>query len=228
MNIDNYAVTQNCGYGIRGTFYETDLTVSSYSSTIKSASASRSLSWEKTSYLPVVRLNECETGLDQTPFFLIHDADSNEWKEYFTGITVDVIRKDAHQLLTQIQQRGKSTNCFFAEQNDICYDGLTVITSQIQVLNSIEFAVKILKYPESVKKIIAAYVIALNEAAVSWKNKVDLLCQEAVQERITKENTILKKMKEAEALLSSKLGKYSNENINESTLAMARSALNKM
>jgi lipoprotein len=196
MNITKYGISEFCGYGIffmggcgfRSGFYtNTEICAESQ---ITTRSAQR-LEWT-----PNVLYGLQLDATNDHRIYIVFDSDTGTWKEYFSGMTVNLV-----------------TSCyvFFEPQCIVNVDGMLnycdVLTVSIpRECNATEFAEGVSKYSDKQIKEIVAQLNTLRSSASEWKSKFDAMVKAVKDERAAKEAGL----SSVESKLASGFGKYGN------------------
>jgi len=196
MNITKYGISEYYGYGFlvlglngsRSGFY-TNITIVARSE-ITSETA-HYLEWT-----PGVVQGLQSDATDYNPIYVVFDSDTGTWKEYFSGMTVNVVA-DSY-CLAQRQYR------FDVDSMPNYCDILTV--SRPWRCNATEFAEGVSKYSDKQIKEIVAQLNTLRSSASKWKSKFDAMVKAVKDERAAKEAGL----SSVESKLASGFGKYGN------------------
>ena len=197
MNITKYGISEFCGYGFfvcasyrtPGGFYTNTTIFASSEITTESAQI---LGWTP----DVLYGLQLDTTSDHR-IYIVFDSDTGTWKEYFSGMTVNVVA-DSY-CLAQRQYR------FDVDSMPNYCDILTV--SRPWRCNATEFAEGVSKYSDKQIKEIVAQLNTLRSSASKWKSKFDAMVKAVKDERAAKEAGL----SSLESKLASGVGKYGNE-----------------
>ena len=196
MNVTKYGISEYCGYGFfvcasyrtPGGFYTNTTIFASSEITTESAQI---LGWTP----DVLYGLQLDTTSDHR-IYIVFDSDTGTWKEYFSGMTVNVVA-DSY-CLAQRQYR------FDVDSMPNYCDILTV--SRPWRCNATEFAEGVSKYSDEQIKEIVAQLNTLRSSASEWKSKFDAMVKAVKDERAAKEAGL----SSVESKLASGFGKYGN------------------
>lgn len=191
MNITKYGISWCCGYGffLRGgsgyrSRFQTSMPIVARS-TITTVST-RALKW-MSGDLYGLKLGTT----DNNPVYVVFDSDTGTWKEYFSGMTVNLATSYSVD------------SAFDVDSASNYYDVLSVSTPR--ECNATEFAEGVSKYSDRQIKEIVGQLRALDEDAVKWKREFDAAVKAVKDERAAKEAGL----SSVESKLASGFGKYS-------------------
>ena len=189
MNITKYGISECCGYGffVRGSYLSRDVFYTSiriYAKSEITTETAYNLHWTEF------------VGSDLDPICVVFDSDTGTWKEYFSGMTVNVVA-DSY-CLAQRQYR------FDVDSMPNYCDILTV--SRPWRCNATEFAEGVSKYSDKQIKEIVAQLNTLRSSASKWKSKFDAMVKAVKDERAAKEAGLFS----VESKLASGFGEYGN------------------
>lgn len=151
------------------------------------------------------RIMQDRNATSTVPLHIVFDSGDNCWKEYFTGLPVQVCQKGYYAerygevVLDVDNTADKGTH--------------TLAVASIWERKVEDFSTEIAKYSESQIKFMVQQIYALQEAAVLWGKKVDDAIEQAKKERAAKEAGI----SSVESGVASGFGKYAmGQNSSES------------
>ena len=197
VNITKYGISFLIGYGFGGGLHD------SYSSphfiTFRkivarskiTTESSRQMNWKP----------ECIYGVScgysvayryPYPVYLVYDEDSETWKEYFSGMTIELAYDD------------KSGWEYDVDCPDICYGVLSALRPR--ECSATEFAENVSKYSDKEIQEMVGHLRKLNNDAFNWKKELDALVKAVKDERAKKEADL----SSVESKLVSGFGKYGN------------------
>ena len=198
MNITKYGISEYCGYGVfyygyygkRSGFYTNISIVASSGITTETE---QDLQWIP-SLVQGLKLGE----RSNIQIYVVFDSDTGTWKEYFSGMTVNLANthhlKDSHGIFYS----------FDADRTPDFCDILSV--SRPWECNATEFAEGVSKYSDKQIKEIVAQLNTLRSSASEWKSKFDAVVKAVKDERAAKEAGL----SSVESKLASGFGKYGN------------------
>lgn len=193
MNITKYGIANFCGYGhfvkdSGGSGFFTYLQITAESkSTTRSV---RELKWNPSS-LQGLRISG-NNNYQSEQIYVVLDGDDGKWKEYFSGMTIDLIVS------------AYSSSHYDVDTSNINNYCLALSMSNPYECSAVEFADAVSKYTEKQIKEIVAELHKRSEDAVKWKKELDKLIKEVTDERTRKESGL----SGVESKLASGFGKY--------------------
>jgi len=197
MNITKYGISEYYGYGFlvlglngsRSGFY-TNITIVARSE-ITSETA-HYLEWT-----PGVVQGLQSDATDYNPIYVVFDSDTGTWKEYFSGMTVNLVEGfyfSSEFLTTAFDADGMPNQC----------DILSASTPR--ECTATEFAEGVSKYSDKQIEEFVAQLNTLRSNASEWKSKFDAVVKAVKDERAAKEAGL----SSVESKLASGFGKYGN------------------
>ena len=198
MNITKYGISEYCGYGFfvcasyrtPGGFYTNTTIFASSEITTESAQI---LGWTP----DVLYGLQLDTTSDHR-IYIVFDSDTGTWKEYFSGMTVNVVKGSYFD-------KSFLTAAFDADGTPNYCDILSASTPR--ECTATEFAERVSKYSDEQIKEIVAQLNTLRSSASKWKSKFDAMVKAVKDERAAKEAGL----SSLESKLASGVGKYGNE-----------------
>ena len=197
MNITKYGISDYCGYGVlysvlyghRSGFYTNIRIVASSQITTETK---QDLQW-----IPSVLQGLKLGATSDKPIYVVFDSDTGTWKEYFSGMTVNLEE-------FQFSKYGDTVSFDADHLRDFC-DFLSV--SIPRECNATVFAEGVSKYSDEQIKEIVAQLNTLRSSASEWKAKFDAVVKAVKDERAAKEAGL----SSVESKLASGFGKYGND-----------------
>ena len=197
MNITKYGISEYCGYGFfvcasyrtPGGFYTNTTIFASSEITTESAQI---LGWTP----DVLYGLQLDTTSDHR-IYIVFDSDTGTWKEYFSGMTVNVVEGsyfDKSFLTAAFDADGTPNYC-----------GI-VSVSPPRGCTATEFAERVSKYSDKQIEEFVAQLNTLRSSAPKWKSKFDAMVKVVKDERAAKEAGL----SSVESKLASGFGKYGN------------------
>lgn len=193
MNITKYGVSQYCGYGFSihdlygRSRFDTNITIVARSK-ITTESAQR-LEWTPDA------LYGLQLGAtNYIPIYVVFDSDTGTWKEYFSGMTVNLVAYSYSGHQYQFDVDSTPNYC----------DVLSVPTPW--ECNATAFAGGVSQYSDKQIKEIVSQLNTLSSSASKWKSKFDAIVKAVKDERAVKEAGL----SSVESKLASGFGKYGN------------------
>ena len=198
MNITKYGISKYCGYGFlvyglygfRSGFYTETKIVARSEITTETA---HYLEWT-----PGVVQGLQSDATDYNPIYVVFDSDTETWKEYFSGMTVNVVEGsyfDKSFLTAAFDADGTPNYC-----------GI-VSVSPPRECTATEFAERVSKYSDKQIEEFVAQLNTLRSSASEWKSKFDAVVKAVKDERAAKEAGL----SSVESKLASGFGKYGND-----------------
>lgn len=128
------------------------------------------------------------------PIYVVFDSDTGTWKEYFSGMTVNLVADSYSYYQHQFDVDSTPNYC----------DVLSVSTPR--ECNATAFAEGVSKYSDKQIKEIVSQLNTLSSSASKWKSKFDAMVKAVKDERAVKEAGL----SSVESKLASGFGKYGN------------------
>ena len=199
MNITKYGIADYCGYGVFYYGYYSKCTGFYTYISIVARSEITTETRQDLQWIPSVLQGLKLGATSRNPIYVVFDSDTGTWKEYFSGMTVNLAK--THSLKDSLGSIGS----FNADvRRDFC-DILSVSTPR--ECNATEFAEGVSKYSDEQIKEIVAQLNTLRSSASEWKSKFDAMVKAVKDERAAKEAGL----SSLESKLASGVGKYGNE-----------------
>lgn len=212
MNITKYGISEYCGYGffVRGSygtrsgFYTNGRIVARSQITTESEQI---LKWTPAVLLDGLPLD----ATHRCRIYIVFDSETGTWKEYFSGMTVNVapdpysvakFQRDVFNL--DRKDSGWKRGVFDVDSTPLYCDILSVSTPR--ECNATEFAKGVSEYSDKQIKEIVAQLNTLRSSASEWKSKFDAMVKAVKDERAAKEAGL----SSVESKLASGFGKYGN------------------
>lgn len=192
MNITKYGIFRYCGYG----FFIYDLSGPSRfdtNITIVARSQITTESAQRLEWTPDALYGLQLGATNDNPIYVVFDSDTGTWKEYFSGMTVNLA----------YSYSGRQYQFDVDSTPNYC-DVLSVST--LWECNATAFAGGVSKYSDEQIKEIVAQLNTLRSSASKWKSKFDAIVKAVKDERAAKEAGL----SSVESKLASGFGKYGN------------------
>ncbi len=207
MAIEKYAIARNYGYGntvLTEFWFEFD---TSYIPEVYADSkivGKTTIARQNCSDLNINTNNliYLDDDIDVIPLYLVFDGETNQWREYFTGIFINYIEEDNLNNIWRID----------ADKYPDGYSGgfeRSLSTIDIEIVTPTEFTEYITKYSNSDIQEIANQIYSFQKNAEKWSKALDKTIQSVKAKRAKKEA----EASSIESKLKSGFGKYSIENI---------------
>lgn len=190
MNITKYGISEYCGYGffVRGSYLSSDRFYTSiriYARSEITTETAYNLKWTE--------FSENNRG----PFCVVFDSDTGTWKEYFSGMTVN--------LAADFPDINHTVRGGFDVDIMPNYCDVLSISTPRECLAT-EFAERVSLYSDKEIKKIVARLNTLSNNASEWKSKFDAMVKAVKDERAAKEAGLFR----VESKLASGFGEYGN------------------
>lgn len=196
MNITKYGISKYCGYGVcysvsygPGDGFYTNIRI--VASSKITTETKQDLQW-----IPSVLQGLKLGATSHNPIYVVFDSDTGTWKEYFSGMTVNLEE-------FKYRKYGDIVSFDADHVRDFC-DILSVSTPR--ECTATEFAEGVSKYSDEQIKEIVAQLNTLRSSVSEWKAKLDAIVKAVKDERAAKEAGL----SSVESKLASGFGKYGN------------------
>lgn len=198
MNITKYGISEYCGYGVFYYGYYSKCTGFYTCISIVARSEITTATGQDLQWIPGVVQGLKLGATSHNPIYVVFDSDTGTWKEYFSGMTVNLAK--THSLKDSFGD----FYSFDADRTPDFCDILSVSTPR--ECNATEFAEGVSKYSDEQIKEIVAQLNTLRSSASEWKSKFDAVVKAVKDERAAKEAGL----SSVESKLASGFGKYGN------------------
>lgn len=211
MNIEKYGVSSCCGYGV----LIHDTYVSDYfSAEIDIVAKSPTVSWNGMvlngpSYMRGVTLINKDGWANDHSIFVVFDKGMNQWREYFTGTSVEVAMPFSTYSRPKYDIDSPDPTLHINRKLSI---------SNPNIVGADYFAERISCYSDKIIKDMARQIQERNAAALNWEKELDNIIVRANEIRAQKES----ELSSVKAKLASSFGKYSSathDSVNNNSLS---------